>query len=85
MKIEGMIKSIKASNSVAMSDISQIVQFEVYGDSSWRELRGMMQKPLSIELTAKQMKFGEKSEGAVETTVVSRGRKKKEPKELVPA
>jgi hypothetical protein len=85
MKLEGTIKSLRAANAVGMADVSQIVQFEVYGDHAWMELRGLMQKPLAIELTVKQMAFGEKSEGAVETTVVKRGRKKKEPKDLIPA
>ena len=86
MKIEGVIKSMRAANAAGMADVSQIVQFEVYGDDTWRQLRGLMQKPLLIELTPKQMKFGEKSDDSVETTASVRGgrKKKKESTELVP-
>lgn len=84
MKIEGTIKSLKAANAIGMADVSQIIQLEVYGDTAWRDLRGLMQKPLDIEFTVKQMKFGEKAVDAVETSAAVRGQKKvKKTKDLV--
>lgn len=84
MKLEGTIKSLRAANAVGMADVSQIVQFEVYGDHAWAELREMMQKPLDITLTTKQMRFGEKSKDTVETSATVTGPKKaKKAKELV--
>jgi len=84
MKIEGMIKSIKGHELRSHERHQPNRSARSVWYSSWRELRGMMQKPLTIELIAKQMKFGEKSEDAVETTVVKAGKKKKPAKDLVP-
>lgn len=85
MKLEGTIKSMRAANSIGMADVSQIVQFEVYGDHAWTELRSLMQKPLQIELTPKQMKFGEKSDGSVETSATVRAPRRRKTRDQVPA
>jgi hypothetical protein len=83
MKIDGMIKSVQAAIAAGGADVTQTLKIEVFGD--FKDLRGLMQKPLKITLEASQMELTETNPMATHAVDTTAAPRKGRRKEKVPA